>query len=220
MKNYTYKDASALSKFLLVLLALSFGLSLIALFSDYLEYNFLISVQDGVEVTEEQALANDARQGIIGISQITLYLITVVVFCMWVYRMSRNANSIENSSLDTSPGWAVGYFFIPILNLWKPYQALKESYEAFIKYPSSNSVLSLWWFAWIVSNILGRIAFRIIMRAETLEELIRASVISIGVDAFDLFLTGMAILVVITVSRACADYFKVDEFQEAELEWE
>lgn len=220
MKKYTYKSASFLSKFLIVLLVMSGGLSAIAVFSSFLEYNLLISVRDGLDITEDQALANDARQGVIGILQVIIFLVTVIFFCMWVYRMNRNANSIENNSLETTPGWAVGYFFIPVLNLWKPYQALKETYDAFRGRPGSNLVLPLWWFAWIMANIIGQFAFRIIMDAETLDELIRVSVIAMGIDAFDVFLTGMAILVVITVSKACTDQFTEDEFQEAQLEWE
>lgn len=217
MKNYTYKSASFLSRILLLLLVLSIPLSVFAIFSRYIEYELLVAIRDGIEITEDQAIASDTRQAMIELLQVLLGFITAVYFCMWVYRISRNAHSIENVSLQYTPGWTVGYFFIPIFNFWKPYQALRKTYESFIAQPSTNLVLPLWWFVWIISITIGGFGLIIIEGAEGHTEMIRASVISIGVDAFDLCLTGMTILVVIIVSKSCADHFKMDDFQKAEL---
>ncbi len=67
MKEYTYKEASLLTKILLVLLVLSAVLDTVAAFSSYLEYELLVSIQNGAEITEAEANANDLRQSIIGI---------------------------------------------------------------------------------------------------------------------------------------------------------
>tara|TARA_R110002111_G_scaffold262504_1_gene338914 strand:- start:89211 stop:89873 length:663 start_codon:yes stop_codon:yes gene_type:complete len=220
MKEYIYKDESVFSKFLMVLIVISIALNAAAVFSSFLEYNLLISVRDGMELSDEQAFANDSRQMVIGIAQVIFAVFTAVIFCMWTYRMSRNAHSIKDNNLQYTPGWAVGYYFIPIVNLWKPYQALKESYEAFTDRINDTMVLPLWWGAWIVSNILGRLVFRQSLKADGLDELINASLITIGSDAFDLVLDLIAVFMVYTVSKACAERFEVDEFKEATVEWE
>ncbi|MFC1995866.1 DUF4328 domain-containing protein [Chloroflexota bacterium] len=46
-----------------------------------------------------------------------LFVITAVLFYMWIHRAHRNLPSLGVSGLKYSPGWAVGGFFIPILNL-------------------------------------------------------------------------------------------------------
>ena len=214
MKEYTYKNASTLSKMLLILLVLGVVLDAVAAFSGYLQYELLVSFQNGVEITEAQVNANDSRQGIIGILQSVCYIITVVIFCKWIHRMSRNAHSIENVSLKYTPGWAVGYFFIPIFCLWKPYQALREAYLAFIENTNErrdNIVFSLWWFAWIVANFIGNLlmksALKTYFREDDIDQLIETSLILIGSDAFDVFLDLMAMLLVMIVAKACANCF-------------
>lgn len=53
-----------------------------------------------------------------------------VYFLMWVYRVSANLRAFGAEGLSISPGWAVGYFFIPILCLYKPYRALRDAWQA------------------------------------------------------------------------------------------
>lgn len=220
MKTYDYRDEAGFSKFLIVMIVLSLGLNVIGTIGSLMEFNMLVAVKNGMDLSDEAANANDNRQATIGITQVALSVFVAIIFCMWTYRMNRNAKSIENNTMDSTPGWAVGWYFIPIMNLWKPYQAMKETYETFINGASNTMVLPVWWFAWIVSNILGRIVFRMSMRAEELDQLINASAITVGSDAFDVFLDIMGILLVYTVSKACAERFTEDDFAEASLEWE
>ena len=57
-----------------------------------------------------------------------------------------------------TPGWCVGWFFVPIMNIFKPYQAIAELWKA----SHSGSVeewqemetplyIKIWWGAWLVS---------------------------------------------------------------------
>ncbi len=60
--------------------------------------------------------------------------------------------------MKTTPGWAVGYYFIPILVLWKPFTAMKEIRSA--SYGSDTalrSILPLWWTFWLISLFLNNI---------------------------------------------------------------
>lgn len=54
-----------------------------------------------------------------------------------------------------TPGWAVGWYFVPIAWFWKPYQAMREIWQASVN-PTSwreqpvTAALHWWWTLWIV----------------------------------------------------------------------
>ena len=57
-------------------------------------------------------------------------VVVIVLFCIWIYRANYNARQLGATDMQFSPGWAVGWNFIPIANLWKPYQAMREIWQA------------------------------------------------------------------------------------------
>jgi hypothetical protein len=102
--------------------------------------------------------ARELLQTIFGIGLFVFYIATVVMFCVWTYRVNANIHALGAANLRFTPGWAVGWYFVPIANLWKPYQVMKEIWRA-SKNPSgwqdeaSSSIVGWWWFWWIVSNV-------------------------------------------------------------------
>ena len=57
---------------------------------------------------------------------VAVSLATSVAFLMWIHRAYRNLPALRGTPLKCSPRWAVGYYFIPILNFFRPYQVMKE----------------------------------------------------------------------------------------------
>jgi hypothetical protein len=80
-------------------------------------------------------------------------LATVIVIGCWIYRASVNAHALARG-LTIGPGWAVGWFFIPIAHLFKPFDAMKETWLA-SHHPrdwatrSPPFLLLLWWGLWV-----------------------------------------------------------------------
>ena len=197
-----FKDPTGLTKFLRVLLVLGVILSAIALWSGWLEYEMLADAKAGSYPSEAQANSNDTRQAVIGFVQFGVFIFTFIVFMVWIHRANHNARKLGTEGMKFSPGWAVGWFFIPIANLWKPYQAMKEIWKA-SKYSSpdwknqqADPILGWWWALWIISNTLGRASFRMSMRAEEVHELIRASMTTLISDAISIPLNIIAIVLV------------------------
>ena len=96
---------------------------------------------------------------------IPISLISVVTVCMWVYRAHDNLRA-ANFELEHTPGWAVGWYFIPLANLIKPFQVMKEQWNTTFfqddRYTSeAPSIITVWWASYIVSNILGNVAARL-----------------------------------------------------------
>src|SRR4051812_38912574 len=57
--------------------------------------------------------------------QLALFIATVVTFLRWLHRAVRLAGTID-ADVGVTPGWAVGYWFVPFLNLYRPYQVVNH----------------------------------------------------------------------------------------------
>jgi hypothetical protein len=49
----------------------------------------------------------------------------IVVECVWQFRAASAARAMGLPA-KRSPGWGVGFWFIPVVNLWMPYQAIRD----------------------------------------------------------------------------------------------
>lgn len=96
-------------------------------------------------------------------------LATIVMFLVWLYRIYTNFPALRVQHLDFTPGWAVGWWFIPFANLVKPYQVVTEAwresdpdFDEQFGYLSSSGGSSwqfpVWWGTFILGNISARIS--------------------------------------------------------------
>lgn len=152
--------------------------------SSYFEYRLLMSWQEGQRVSMEAASANDARQQLLAIVLVIAYIATAVVFIQWFRRAYYNLHQ-RVSGLSQSEGWAAGSWFVPFLNLYMPYQIMREMYiETFAllgskkgEYPDNftTTFTGWWWAGWIVCMIYGRIEWALARSAESLSESIQSA---------------------------------------------
>jgi hypothetical protein len=71
--------------------------------------------------------------------------------------------------MEFTPGWAVGWFFVPFANLVKPYQAVAEIYRAsnpdadpdFWAVSEVPAYLRVWWVSYLASNIVRTLNSRV-----------------------------------------------------------
>jgi hypothetical protein len=95
--------------------------------------------------------------------RLLLVLVAVIFFLVWTFRIVKNAHLISYHPLRFGPGWAVGFYFIPILCFFRPYQALSEAHRA-SKNPgdwesvTGSYLLGWWWAVYILSGIAGSIS--------------------------------------------------------------
>lgn len=142
-----------------------------------------------------------AYLGLVSLAQLVVLISAVVASCMWIYRACSNAFALTQKGMETTPGWAVGWFFIPFANLWKPYQAMREIWVA-----SENpgkwfvvdrpAILPVWWFLWIASSIFDNISLRYGMGAVNTRELLTSDYLFITSDLLDIPLNIAFIYVV------------------------
>ncbi|HEV2803003.1 MAG TPA: DUF4328 domain-containing protein [Pyrinomonadaceae bacterium] len=164
----------------------------------------------------------------IALLQFLVFIATAVAFLMWLHRAYRNLRALGAMGLDTTPGWAVGYFFIPILNLFKPFQVMKEiwrnstpgserqasfggqsgaSFGGGYVRPGTPALIGWWWAFWIIATIADRASSRAARMARTIEGMMLASWVSIASDALFIIAAVLAILLV----------KQIDEMQETKF---
>ena len=78
------------------------------------------------------------------------------------------------TGLRFTPGWAVGWWFVPFANLVKPFQTMRELWKASggeedWGHSRTWSLIGWWWAAWLTAGVLGRIGGAVIGGATTLE---------------------------------------------------
>ena len=69
-----------------------------------------VQVQIG-QVTPDQLTNSDPIQGIVGLLQSGLGVVTAITFLKWVYRAYKNVQGFGAEGLRFSPGWAIGLLF-------------------------------------------------------------------------------------------------------------
>lgn len=138
----------------------------------------------GGPFSPETAKANDDREMVVGLFYGVVFLATVIGFGRWIVAAHKFVRSRGAHGLSVTPGWAVGWFFIPLFNLVRPYTAMKELWQA-SQDPRSHfvqdvsPVLPTWWALWILNGIIGQISIRLKLNAEGIEALKTATVIDI-----------------------------------------
>jgi len=106
--------------------------------------------------------------GLTALFQLVLRLISVVVFLIWLYRVFSNLPVIGARKLGFSPGWAVGWWFVPFLNIVQPYKIVKELYgesqlaaaraDSSEKSELATENVGLWWAAFLLSGFILRLS--------------------------------------------------------------
>ncbi len=167
----------------------------------WLQINMLKNL-DVNNLNLEALRANDMRQISIIYTLIVLLIANAICFITWFRRAYYNLQQAGQFT-SFSEGWAAGAWFVPFLNLVRPYKIMVEIWEKtqhavprFIGNRSSK-IVGIWWAGFIISNIGSNIASRFGGGEETsIDDLIAASWIQIVSNVLRIAAAGIAILMV------------------------
>jgi hypothetical protein len=197
-----FLDPEGLTRFLQRLLWASVLVACIALADDIAEF---VQVQTG-QLTADQVANSDPIQGIVGLLQSGLGILTGITFLKWIYRAYKNIQGFGAEGLRFSPGWAVGYYFIPILSLIRPVQVMSEIWRAsddpknWARKPGSWLIAG-WWTLFLVYTGLTQVSLEIAIQASTNDQWTLAAVLAILGDLFSIPLSIAALRLVTEVYR-------------------
>jgi len=159
--------------------------------------------------------------GMGGVLTIGVSIISAVTFIMWFRRAYYNLHQTP-IPLSYGEGWAAGAWFVPIMNLFVPYRIMKELYQktniifqqnlktCSIRLKTSN--LAPWWTLWIITEIIDRIIFRIVIKGVEGPFVESLSIISAVLTFICGWITIKIIKEYSAVEPYIADAFKKDNY--------
>jgi uncharacterized membrane protein (DUF485 family) len=83
---------------------------------------------------------------------VLVWIAAAIVCCFWLYRAYKNLRALGHTHTEFTPGWAIGYFFVPIVGLWKPYQVVSELWKKSDPSESSggSAIVAFWWLCFLL----------------------------------------------------------------------
>jgi len=169
---------------------------------------------DLVQLSIGEALQQHVRAGdpdlvdamiitLAGLVSLTVSIGAWIFVGVWLHRAARNLRGLGRFGMRFSPAACVGWYFVPIANLWKPVQAMSEIWRAsdpaadqgsWLTGSRGTPLLAVWWSAWLLSSFvaLGTLA--------TLGQPIAAARVGLTAKAF----LGVAAVALVLLMRGVA----------------
>ena len=205
---YEYKPLEVFTNFLLILLFANIFFAVINIYSDVSDISFMNSNSDsgGVLYYDDESIESMVI-GISGFFYFITFCFTFFFYLAWVRRAYRNLNTLQLKPTEFSSGWSIGAYFVPILNLFRPYTMMKEIWYGSQPIPNkdnlynaqlhmgftSSSFLPLWWAATLINGTFSWIASGLSSKTETYKQILT----SYWIDLFYQFTSIVVYILII-----------------------
>lgn len=97
-------------------------------------------------------------------AQLFLRILGFIIYLVWFYRAYEYFRQNNLSDATTTSGMAIGYYFIPFVNIYKPFKTMEEVYtwnSLDSDEVSDTAIVSIWWALWIINLFVVRIALNL-----------------------------------------------------------
>ncbi len=103
---------------------------------------------------------------LLGLVQFLVFIGAMIALLRWIYLAHVNARAFGADDMMGSPGWAVGWFFIPFANLVMPFLMMRELWKASSgpkdwQGQAAPAAILAWWLFWIASGVASSVGFRL-----------------------------------------------------------
>lgn len=201
--------------YLYLCVAIVFGL-----FSVYTSY-FYSSLANGTYYSEQTIGLVSIGEVAIGLATFSANIACIVLFILWFRRAYANLNRAGLHATSETDVWVFWAFVVPIVNLYRPYQMMKETWNKTLQ---SNKTLNenynidrgaafigLWWAWFFLSRIVNQISVRMGFSVETVEDYILSSNFDIFTSVFDILGVFITIFMIKRISSVENDMLKLIE---------
>jgi Domain of unknown function (DUF4328) len=184
-------------------LAIATALTVVSFVADLQQWKLVQRIAAG-EATIDQVDLNESVQTAVSFAQLAAFLLAAIFFLRWFHRAYANLAPLGAAGLPHGPGWAVGYWFVPILNLVRPATVAAAIWNASGPGSPDDSrrrrrqpaLVVWWWLAFLGSGFLTTAGVRMWNGAGSLAELRHAAMALLIADAFAFAAGCLAILFV------------------------
>lgn len=207
-----YRPIHLIGRALASLLGLGLIFELLAVTVDVGQLSIIRRAQQGRVLTFAEVDENQSMLVTIGTVRLALVVLTGILFIWWFSRAYRNLASLGVYGLRYARGWAIGAWFVPILNLFRPKQIADDIWRASNpELPPEAGALwqagtvtpwvHAWWAAGLISGALNRFAISSLDGISDLDDAGRGAQALLVSDVVGAIFTLLAIVVVFRMSH-------------------
>ncbi|MCK9487419.1 MAG: DUF4328 domain-containing protein [Dehalococcoidia bacterium] len=130
------------------------------------EMTLVVALDEGRRVSFEELETSDNLVAMASLLGVGAALFGAVTFLMWLHLAWVNVERRGFGGVRWSASWAVGWWFIPIMNLFRPYQVMSTLWRA-SQDPTDNpgstqwavsgtsALVGWWWALYLGSSVVG-----------------------------------------------------------------
>ncbi len=202
--DYPFKDIARLTRFVSWALWGFLAVEVLGVAADAASLGWLGNALHPSATQDPDVLsADDIVEAVIGFLEFAGILVSGFLVLRWIYVANRNSHAFGARDMQFTPGWAVGWYFIPIAALWKPYQAMKEIWQTSAgpshwRETAVPALLPWWWTLWLLAGATGAMAVPLLLRADIPSSIAWASMIDIVSSAVDV---PACVILIVIVNR-------------------
>lgn len=155
------RDAASLTTWLKLLLGCWTGGAVMAFALDWALLHFFEGLQQGLYSAQDGAVLHETIS-LVNAANFALFFLTAILFLRWVHRANDNARRLGAVGMQFTPGWAIGWYFVPFASLAMPYLVMKETWNASASPADWRSlggdpIVRWWWGLFVAWNVAASV---------------------------------------------------------------
>jgi hypothetical protein len=153
-----YRSAAQRARLAMIALLVVVAVEIAALVADVGRVGITNRILRADTVSDGEVTASDTFVQLTAVLEIAVMIACAALFLSWLHRVVANGPALGGRELRYTPGWAVGWWFVPVLNLVRPFQVVAEAWVVSARDPSAGLGLLLpaWWGLFILGNVVSR----------------------------------------------------------------
>jgi hypothetical protein len=110
-------------------------------------------------VADSELTSSDSVMQLTGVLEVGVLAACAALFLRWLHRVVANGPALGGRELRYTPDWAVGWWFVPVLNLVRPFQVVAEAWIVSARDPGASLGLLLptWWGLSVLGVVVSRL---------------------------------------------------------------
>src|SRR5215510_14201591 len=114
-----FQSGAGLATATKILLGVNLLTSIVTLGSRFMQYQLATRLLDGEPVRAAELQDDHIRSVVVTVMHLIVYAAAGIVFLAWFHRAHLNLPALGARGLTYTSGWAIGAWFVPILNLFR-----------------------------------------------------------------------------------------------------
>ncbi|MGY3089313.1 TRAP-type C4-dicarboxylate transport system permease small subunit [Hymenobacter sp. UYAg731] len=165
------------------------------------DFGYLNLLGNGRGTDEIDATPLGITHNLLAVVELIVLITSFVLFVRWLRRAYWNLHALGRPT-EHSEGWAAGAWFVPFLNMFRPYSIVREVWRqtqlVAFEQVTPHGLLRAWWLLFIAHSIVSNVTSRMENHATTTEQL-QSAVWGNAITA--MLMLGTAVLTIQVVRR-------------------